>query len=54
MERLRWFTEEKLKKRAEIQERYSTMEFLANEERLKQLRLLDRDRMQSAECRIHH
>ncbi|KAI9355419.1 hypothetical protein DFJ73DRAFT_279088 [Zopfochytrium polystomum] len=40
LERLRWFTEEKLKKRREIQDKFVAIEMAANEERLQQLRLI--------------
>ncbi|KAJ3193702.1 hypothetical protein HK101_004331 [Irineochytrium annulatum] len=40
LERLRWFTEEKLKNRRHIQEKFTTIEMAANEERLKYLKLI--------------
>ncbi|KAI8848721.1 hypothetical protein BC829DRAFT_208191 [Chytridium lagenaria] len=45
LERLRWFTEEKLKNRRHIQEKFTSMEMAANEERLEQLRLLNKGNM---------
>ncbi|KAJ3107554.1 hypothetical protein HDU97_003859 [Phlyctochytrium planicorne] len=44
LERLRWFTEEKLKNRQHIQEKFNSIEIAANEERLDQLRLLRKGR----------
>ncbi|KAJ3415368.1 hypothetical protein HDV05_005105 [Chytridiales sp. JEL 0842] len=40
MERLRWFTEEKLKNKQALQDRFTAIEIAANEERLRQLRLI--------------
>ncbi|KAJ3083348.1 hypothetical protein HDU99_010720 [Rhizoclosmatium hyalinum] len=42
MERLRWFTEERLKKMRELEDKFRTQEINANEERLNQLKLIRR------------
>ncbi|KAI9332341.1 hypothetical protein BDR26DRAFT_869333 [Obelidium mucronatum] len=42
MERLRWFTEERLKKMRELQDKFTSQEIAANEERLNQLKLIRR------------
>ncbi|KAJ3210133.1 hypothetical protein HDU67_005634 [Dinochytrium kinnereticum] len=48
LERLRWFTEEKLKNRTHLQGKFTALEMAANEERLEQLRLLNRGSMTEA------
>ncbi|KAI8615955.1 hypothetical protein BC830DRAFT_244398 [Chytriomyces sp. MP71] len=42
MERLRWFTDEKIKRMQDLQEKFTNKEMAANEERLQQLKLMRR------------
>ncbi|KAJ3330131.1 hypothetical protein HDU76_006363 [Blyttiomyces sp. JEL0837] len=49
LERLRWFTAEKLKKRTEIRERLTAIEVAANELRLQHLKLIRRSEVMDAE-----
>ncbi|KAI9193721.1 uncharacterized protein BJ171DRAFT_586697 [Polychytrium aggregatum] len=43
LERLRWFTEEKLRRQNSLREKFVRMEVMANEQRLAQAHLLNRD-----------